>query len=631
MESVVNGLEKTTKNLLSKAEQDTETEKKRILPQVLEILETASLGSLEALRLYAEEKPSETAAMLDNLSSIVGAVRAALTPIEKGLEHSYMTEMLDNLDDTIQSIQKADQAGQTERVFMLLEFQLFPFFQYTREQLYFWGMVYPDKQKMDDYYVNEFAEHYRNPYISEEEPSKYWASVVIPAYNHLETTKQCVEHILKYTDFDALNMELILIDHGSSDGTLEYFQSVGVYKVIHFKNNVRMGMFATMFRVCEGKNLLFVSNDILVTKDWASLLVKCVESDERIIAAVPNTPNICNLQMLNPPTNDPEKFEEFANKHNQYNPALWNDRARLMPPMCVYDVKLVNRIGFADPLFYTMEFWDDDFSARARRAGYRQIICDDVACYHFGSVTGKEFQVKESTLQYGRELFRNKHNVDAWGTGFCYDYNLVQILTSLKIPSRLEEYHILGIDNGFGDTPLQIRNILRHNGLKGLIYTMTYQKEYLPDLKQISDDLKFVDSVRHYPEAVGEYTDNFFDFICFDQDISQYPMCLEILKALFDKLRANGKLAFRFANPFFALTLSSFIKLDLSETQPQFLSPGGLRDDLQKIFPSVSLIPLKESVKGIEGFVKRLYGNISNKKQVMDTLTTKTYYVVCQK
>ena len=103
------------------------------------------------------------------------------------------------------------------------------------------------------------------------------------------------------------------------------------------------------------------------------------------------------------------------------------------------------------------------------------------------------------------------------------------------------------------------------------------------------------------------------------------------MKALSDKLRANGKLAFRFANPFFALTLSSFIKLDLSETQSQFLLPGGLRDDLVKIFSSVSLIPLKESVKGIEGFVKRLYGNISNKKQVMDTLTTKTYYVVCQK
>ena len=36
--------------------------------------------------------------MLNNLSSVVAAVRTALKPIEKALEHSYMEEMLDNLD-----------------------------------------------------------------------------------------------------------------------------------------------------------------------------------------------------------------------------------------------------------------------------------------------------------------------------------------------------------------------------------------------------------------------------------------------------------------------------------------------------------------------------------------------------
>ena len=122
------GLKETSKGTLPLSEKDLENEKNRILPQVLDLLDTAAQGSLEVLRLYAEEKPLEASDMLNNLSSVVAAVRTALKPIEKALEHSYMEEMLDNLDDTIQDIQNNVQAGQMDRTFKLVEFQLFPIF-----------------------------------------------------------------------------------------------------------------------------------------------------------------------------------------------------------------------------------------------------------------------------------------------------------------------------------------------------------------------------------------------------------------------------------------------------------------------------------------------------------------------
>ena len=47
-------------------------------------------------------------------------------------------------------------------------------------------------------------------------------------------------------------------------------------------------------------------------------------------------------------------------------------------------------------------------------------------CYHRGSATVKAVQGKEDTLGQGRRLFLQKHGVDPWGDGFCYDFQGVQ-------------------------------------------------------------------------------------------------------------------------------------------------------------------------------------------------------------
>ena len=46
----------------------------------------------------------------------------------------------------------------------------------------------------------------------------------------------------------------------------------------------------------------------MVTKDWAKILINCLKFDDKTIVAVPATPNVCNYQMLEVPTNDPDEF-----------------------------------------------------------------------------------------------------------------------------------------------------------------------------------------------------------------------------------------------------------------------------------------------------------------------------------
>ena len=445
-----------------------------LLEQILALLDTACEASLELLGQHANGNAASAEQLLGDLGAVVSAVQTAQEPIRSQLAYAYTAELLENVDDTLADIRQAMRTGKTDRAAMKMEFQLFPFLRQVKEAFYFWGSIYPDKARMDRYYKEEFAAHYRNPYVGEE-PPRYKLSIVVPAYNHLDTTKRCIEQLLRVTDLNGLNAELILIDHGSSDGTLEYFESLHVGKVIHFKHNVRMYMVTDFFQICQGKYIALVSNDVLVTRNWAELLMECLDSDDNIIEAIPTTPNISNLQAIPFPTNDPDEFVAWANEYNHSDPLLWNDRARLMPPLGIYRTDASDRIGFADPYFYSREYYDDDFSLRARRAGYRQIVCDNVACYHFGSVTGKAAQAGEGTLVYGRELFQKKNGVDAWENGFCYDQESVHLLKQVLAAAGAAS--VLGVDCGMGDTLLQIKNEMRRQGQECALYHLTCQPE----------------------------------------------------------------------------------------------------------------------------------------------------------
>ena len=522
-----------------------------LLEQILDLLDTACQASLELLTLYTNEKTEDALQLLDDLSMVTKAVDNAWQPLLPQLERACIAEWLENMQDTLGDIQAAIKIGHEERVVQKIEFQLFPFLRCLREAFYFWGTVYPDKERMNTYYCKEFAQHFWNPYTEDVGENPVQLSIAVTGYNHLETTKRCVEQLLAETDFDKLQAELILIDHGSTDGTLEYFESLGVGKVIHFKRNVRMYMFAVLSMLCRGKYFCFVSNDVLVTHNWAEILLNCLDSDEKIIAAVPATPNIANLQAVSLPDLGPEEFIAWAAGQNRPDPTRWDDRARLMPPLGMYRTAAVSQIGFADPYFYSMEYWDDDFSLRARRAGYRQVICNDVACYHFGSVTGKDAQRKENTLVYGRELFQRKNGVDAWGSGFCYDYALVELFKQLPLPSQVP-LAALGIDCGMGDTPLQIRNELRRLGRSCSIWQVTGQEPYLPDLAPMSEGAVFVPDLA--AGVASAFDAQMFSLAWIERDLSMYEDSDTLLAAIAGRLISGGYLLFSCANPFYAMT-----------------------------------------------------------------------------
>lgn len=512
---------------------------------------------------------------------IISIVLAELEPLcidQKVLDLpvSYRA-MHENTKWTIHKISQQLEAGLISQAEDLIEFQLIPFLKEWKEDTYFWLLIYPDKEKMTHYYEHEFIPNHRNNY--ENRGEKYLVSIFIPVYNKVEYTKKCLKSLFRNTDLEKNSCELILLNDGSTDETEEYFKELGVRKVLTLKENVKAMIFSLMYRVCEGKYGVFVNNDTILTSNWLDNLLICIQSSPDIISVVPSTPNTSNRQgMIAEFT--PENAEEVAKKHNNPCPYLWEERCRLMPVIALYDMEKVNTIGFADRYFFTMEFWDDDFSLRARRAGYKQILCKDTWCYHFGSVSGREDQLKYRTLQNGRNLFIQKHGVDPWGNNFCYDPYLLDHLEA-TLADQPVDIPILGIDPGYGADVIQLKTLLKRLG-KNISFSFAISDPSLiEDLKPLKGKTSLPGSVlelhSHIPEGSYQY-------IIIGRELSVYPDFAELLKECASRLRPKGVLAFYVSNPY-----SLGFKKELEEER------------LLNGKHSVTLIPIIEPISILNG------------------------------
>lgn len=505
-------------------------------------------SALDAADQLGEAWPENAAELLEGLNEDLLRLDMLCQGNAALWEESFYTAQMENVRFTLEMIKAAIEKEDRACAASLAKYQLRCFLLELREEIYFWAYVHPWRERWGAYYQSEFAAHHRNEYLAQG-CAAYEVSIFVAAKDKLEYTRQCVESIMRETDASKVNYELILINHGSRDDTQEYFASIPGAKRLHFKENVRMMMFSSALRVCEGKYAAFVSNDTVVTKDWLELLLRCIRSDPAIVSATPTTPNISNFQGTPESYRNMEEMARFAAEFNRHNPSKWERRARIMPVIALYDIERLNEIGFADRYFRTMEFWDDDFSLRARRAGYKQILCRDVFCHHYGSVTGGEAQVKESTLQMGRKLFVVKHGVDPWENGAYYDYPVCAQLQSIKKPQAGLWAEILGIDCGFGDTLLQIANLLRRNEIAAQIDSVTMQKQYVEDLKGISRIFFLAEDERRLLDCLFEgLAGRQYDYIYLSRPLEEYMDWRELLDRLCDRLAPGGTLLFSLSN-----------------------------------------------------------------------------------
>ncbi len=104
----------------------------------------------------------------------------------------------------------------------------------------------------------------------------YECSIIIPLFNRVDLTKQCLEQLAKVTH--GTTYEVILVDNHSTDGTAELLQTLsGDVHIIRNQENLGFAKGCNQGAAkAKGKYLVFLNNDTIPQEGWLSALVNDV-------------------------------------------------------------------------------------------------------------------------------------------------------------------------------------------------------------------------------------------------------------------------------------------------------------------------------------------------------------------
>ena len=370
-------------------------------------------------------------------------------------------------------------------------------------------------------------------------------TVYFQAYNHLEDqTKMAICSILEYTQ--DVDYELLLVDNGSTDGTLDFFRSISHprKRIFHVKENhgALFGYLAASGagdgEFIRGKYFAPLPSDVVVTKNWLKNLVTCMESDSRIGMVVPAANYASYEQQIQLQFSTYGEMQEAAAAYNISDSKKWEERLRVIPTASLIRSSL-RKIYETDYAFY-YNFSDDDLSFMYRRLGYRLMFCRDTFIYHTPG-TAMTDEAYALDLQEGREIFQRKYfGIDPW-----VDTRFDLLLRDRCFATVLEReaYRILGIDVRCGADLLHFKNGLRALGKESVTLSSFVQEaKYWVDLQTICDGEVFCRPLCDLAEALQG---RIYEYIILGEPLSSYGDPQGLLEIMRDHLCIGGRMAGR--------------------------------------------------------------------------------------
>jgi cellulose synthase/poly-beta-1,6-N-acetylglucosamine synthase-like glycosyltransferase len=237
------------------------------------------------------------------------------------------------------------------------------------------------------------------PHASEQ-PS---VSVVVPVFNSETTIGECLRCI-SILDYDRKKLEVIVVDDGSTDKTIEKIQGYAV-RLIRKKHGGYPSAMNAGIKAATGDLVLNIDSDTYVSKEW---LTKIVEEfkDPKV--------GIAGGYVATAPTSS------FWGKLAGFESEDRSDKVKskyvdfITSTCTVYRRKMFMEVGLFNEELKRGS--DEDLAQRAINAGWKIVFRKDAVCYHDWSTSIMTYFKKQalnmvyevkSILQH-KELLRGK-------------------------------------------------------------------------------------------------------------------------------------------------------------------------------------------------------------------------------
>lgn len=221
-------------------------------------------------------------------------------------------------------------------------------------------------------------------------------SLVIPVYNQLDYTRQCLESIARCTEPPY---ELIIVDNASTDGTQDFLRDVKATVITNRQNLGCAKAWNQGVRASHGDVIGILNNDIVVTKGWIEgLLNFMAKADHGIVSPAAREGHL-NYDL-----------DAYAIEFTRSCQAA--ARAELYGACLVIKRDVFDRVGLFDEAFAYGGCEDIDFFWRAQAAGFSVGMTGSVLIHHFSMVTQDAIKRSETKVYPAENLahFKKKWN-----------------------------------------------------------------------------------------------------------------------------------------------------------------------------------------------------------------------------
>jgi GT2 family glycosyltransferase len=259
-------------------------------------------------------------------------------------------------------------------------------------------------------------------------------SIIILTRNGLSFTKECINSIFHHTKDP---FELIIVDNGSTDGTVEYLLSLSKTKVIANKRNRGFsGGCNQGLANAKGESIVLLNNDTVVTKDWLKRLLKCLYHQSSVGIVGPRSNFVIPHQMVSSvPYKTMEQMHKFAaewsEKHNEESYEV-----DYLSGLCMaFNRTLIQKIGGLDERFSPGYYEDADFCIRAQISDKKLLVANDVFIHHYGSSSFKvDKALHRKIIQQSEKKF-----FDKWKMG---KLNEIKATVAQEKPFKKEQHYV---------------------------------------------------------------------------------------------------------------------------------------------------------------------------------------------
>lgn len=217
--------------------------------------------------------------------------------------------------------------------------------------------------------------------------------VIICIHNALHDVRNCLSSVARHS---SPPYRIILVDDGSDEETAAYLNEfISNQECLLLRNDTARGYtFAANqgLRASTADFALLINSDTIVTPGWLDKMVACAQSDPKIgmVGPLSNTaswqsiPKIeSNGDWADNPLPPDLTIDQMGELVTQYSERIYPTMMFLNGFCLLICRDLIAKIGFFDEEHFGVGYGEEnDYCLRARKAGWKLALADDVYIYH---------------------------------------------------------------------------------------------------------------------------------------------------------------------------------------------------------------------------------------------------------